>query len=284
MTTLNAYATLAQFKAYSYARGQSAAMTIDATDDTVAEDLLKAASRLIERKTARFFYPRVETHYFDVPTGEELDPRQLRMDGDLLEIITLTNGDDVAIPSTEYSLIDRNHTPYYAIRLKDNSTYVWASDGAGDTHGVIEVLGIWGYHDRYANAWLSGGNTNEALDASEIGIDVVTGTNFAIGNIIKIENELSYLSNVVTNTLTGTRGENGSTAATHDTSKTAYIWQFMEDIREACLLIAHNAYLNRTGESGSQAATVTAAGVVLTPEAIPARVMHVLDGLKRVLA
>lgn len=269
MTTLNAYATLAEYKAFAVSRGQSGATATDTGDDAVIEMLLKAASRYIDTQTGRHFYPLVQTRYFDVP-DDQIDVRSLKLDADLLEVISLVNGDGVTIPSTEYTLRPRNDSPRSEIRLVDNSTYIWASDGAGNVHDIIAVTGIWGFHNRYQLAWLLGSTLAEALDTSETGIDVTSGTPFAVGNIVKFENELSYISAVVTNTLTGTRGENGSTAAAHDTAGNVYIWQFMDELKNAVLETAKQAYGRRFGQSGSNTATVTGAGIVLSPRDIPA--------------
>lgn len=262
MTTLRAYATLADYKAYVTARGQTS--TTDTADDAVIEMLLKASSRWFDERTARRFYPYIQTRYFDVPDG-----RVLKLDEDLLEVITLVNGDGVTIPSTEYALRPRNESPYWGIRLVDNSTYIWASDGSGDTHDVIAVTGIWGYHNDYTNAWDSASTLAEALDTSETGLDVADGSGYAVGNLVRVDNELGYLSAIATNTLTSTRGESGSTAATHDSGATVRVWQPMDNLKEAVLETAMQAYKRRFGQSGNINQTVTAAGVVLIPKDIP---------------
>lgn len=267
MTTLNSYATLAEYKSFVTARGQTA--STDTNDDAVIETLLKSASRYIDSQTGRFFYPLVQTRYFDVPTDRQLDQRELKLNADLLEVISITNGDGIAIPSTEYNLRPKNDSPYHAIRLVDNSVYTWASDGAGDTHDVIAVNGIWGYHNRYSLAWPIGSTLAEVLDTTETGTDVASGTPFAVGNLIRIDNEIGYVSAVVTNTLTNTRGENGSTAATHDNGANVYIYQFMDELKVAVMEITRLAYGRRFGQSNSNTQTITAAGIVLSPKDIP---------------
>ena len=270
MTTLNSYATLAEYKAYTTARGQTA--TTDTADDAVIESLLKAISRYVDAQTARWFYPRIETRYFDVPYS-----RELIVDADLLEVLSITNGDGTLIPSTEYSLRPRNQSPHFIIRLVDNSTYYWASDGSGNTHDVIEVTGVWGYHNRYSVAWETITTLAEDLDISETGLDVTSGTNFSVGNIVRIGDELSYISTIVTNTLTGTRGENGSTAASHLTGVNVRVWQFMDELKTATLETALQAYRRRFGQSGTNQATITAAGVVLSPKDIPTIMVDFLN-------
>jgi hypothetical protein len=278
MTTLNAYCTLAEFKAYALPGAGT-----NSADDSVIESILAQASELIENRTGRFFYPAVETRYFSVPDADSVDPRLLKLDGDLLEIISVTNGDGTAIASTEYTLKPRNTSPYYGIRLADSSTFYWSTDSSGDTQDVIAVAGIWGYHNHYDRAWATGSTLAEPLDTSETGFDVTSGSLFAIGQIVRFDNELSYLSGVSSNALTGTRGENGSTAATHDSGETVYYWKFAPIAVDCCLQIAKSAYKRRFGENTGGVATVTAAGVVITPEDIPANVHNTLAGLRRII-
>lgn len=280
MTTLNTYASLQEFKNYYRSRGGDD-VRVDATDDSVLEFLLMAASDHINNATGRKFYPTIETRYFDVPGIDEIEPRLLELDNDLLEVISITNGDGVTVPSTEYSLRPKNASPYYGIRLIDNSTYYWASDGAGDTHDVIAVNGIWGYHDRYASAWLSATTLAEILDTSETGFDLTAVTSFAVGNLIRIENEFSYVSAISTNTLTATRGENYSTAATHANGTAVKIWQTMNSVKGAVLEIANNAKARRFGQSLSNTETVTASGIVLSPRDVPAMAQEFIKTYRR---
>lgn len=57
---------------------------------------------------------------------------------------------------------------------------------------------------------------NEAIDASETGIDVDDGSMFRAGEIILIDDEYMEVSSIAANTLTVVRASLGSTAATHD--------------------------------------------------------------------
>ncbi len=67
------------------------------------------------------------------------------------------------------------------------------------------------------------GATAEALDDSETGVDVATGTGgyFRQGDILLIESEQMLVTSVSTDTLTVTRGYGGTTAAAHATNPTA---------------------------------------------------------------
>lgn len=277
MTTLNALATLAEYKAWFTMRGGST--STDTADDAVIELLLNGASQYIERKSGRSFLPYVETRYYSVPKDGDL--RYLELDADLLEVFSITNGDGNTIPSTEYKLQPKNQSPYRGIRLNGSSVFYWSVDSSGDGQDVISVSGIWGCHSRYSSrAWLSASTLAEDLDTSETGIDVASGTPFAVGNIARIENELSYLSNVATNTLTGTRGENGSTTATHANGTAVKIWQTEELIKTTCLQIAESVYSLRSGQASNGRITVTGAGIVIKPEEVPAMAQSVIESYR----
>lgn len=139
----NGYCTLDEFKFYAIPKA-----TADAVDDSVLENLIEGASRLIDRETRRQFYATgtiaaPSTRYFDVPSGN--NKRILWLDQDLQSAATVTNGDGDAIAATEYFLEPRNDTPKYAVIIKQSSSEYWDSDDDGNTEGVIEIAGIWGY-------------------------------------------------------------------------------------------------------------------------------------------
>lgn len=70
---------------------------------------------------------------------EDVSGDTLYLDADLLEVVTLTNGDGTVIPSNGYWLLPDNTTPKSKIKLK--SSYSWAFG----TDGRINVAGIWGF-------------------------------------------------------------------------------------------------------------------------------------------
>jgi hypothetical protein len=276
MTTQNSYVTLAEIKAQLTAPGQT--FSTDAPDDSVIENILNTASRIVDEQTGRRFYPKIETRYFDIP---ELS-RTLQLEGDLLEVITLTNGDTVVLTTTDYALYPKNFSPSFAIRLKESSSYYWAQDGNGNTEDVISVLGLWGYHNDYANAWLTGSTLAEDLDISELPWTMTSGTLFAADQIIRVENELSIIASVSTNDVTVVkRPENGSTAAIHASGTAVKIWQPMASVKRATLLIAESEYQKRFGENESGVARITAAGVVITPAGFPRLAKEIIDTLIR---
>lgn len=193
MAITNGYATLDEFKKHL------TITTYDTDDDAAIENIIEGASRMIDNLAGRWFYPKTETRYYDVPEG-----REIHLDEDLLTVTTLTNGDGTVITSTYFSLIPRNHTPKHSLIMKTTSNYSWAAGTDGDTEGVISIAGTWGY-----------------------------------------------------------------AATTPD------------DIRQACLDISLSAYKRRTGENTTGVATVTAAGVVITPQDIPGGALAIIRRYKR---
>jgi hypothetical protein len=55
------------------------------------------------------------------------------------------------------------------------------------------------------------------------------------------------------------------------------------DVRQACLIIALSEYMRRFGENVTATATVTGAGVVLTPQGMPRNAADLLQSYKKLL-
>ena len=272
----NKYATLTDYKAYASARGQTA--STDTTDDGVISNLLTQASRYLDRETKRQYYPSIETRLYDIPND-----RDLLLDGDLLEVTTLTNGDLLEITNSNY-LLKGNRPPYWCVSLRDTSTVSWATSAAGSAEQVISLAGVWGYHDLYSQrGWLAVGTLGAAItDTSTLAFTMSAGHSVVVGNILKIDTEYYNVSTVATNTITPVkRGDNGSTAATHLNGATVYAWQPMDEVKQNVLEIANSAYLRRFGKNTGESATVTAAGVVLSPRDIPAMAQSFINDMRR---
>jgi hypothetical protein len=279
MSNINLYATLAEYKAYLTARGQAA--STDTYDDGVIVDLLERASRYMDDKTRRQFYPSIETDAYGIPGGSELS-----FDKDVLQIITLTNGDGTAIASTEYNMLPANFTPYYGLRLKEGSSVEWESDTDNNTEQVIDMVAWCGYREKFSQrGWSSVGTLGAAItDTSTLAFTMTAGHTVAVGQILKIDSEIYNVSTVATNTITPiARGDNGSTAATHLIGATVYKWNPQEEVKGAVLEIANSAYNRRFGKATGESATVTAAGVVLTPRDIPAMAEEVARAFMRLV-
>ena len=96
-----------------------------------------------------------------------------------------------------------------------------------DNTGLVEVLFKDGQdltpYQKTENYTDSTTNTNEAVDIVETAIDVVDGSVFAYGDIIRIDSEKMLITNISSNTITVERGFLGTTTATHSTATDIYI-------------------------------------------------------------
>ena len=200
--------------------------TTETGQDALFTDLIKSTSRDMEVACGgRWFYPRIETRYFDTPGGRELE-----MDEDLLAATTITNGDATTVAASDYNLYPYFGPPYYQIRLKQSATIVWTLDSSGNDERAISVLGIWGKIHDYASVWL------DTLATLAAAITTTTATTFTCttglikaGYLLKIESEYLYVDSVsvgASDTVTVRRGVNGSTAATHAISTAISRWYF----------------------------------------------------------
>jgi hypothetical protein len=264
--------TLAEYKNWP------AITSTDATDDGVIEKLIQAASRYIENKTQRTFYPRIETRNYDIPAGNEL-----RVDDDLLEVVTFLNGDDTTISSTDFLLIPSNVYPKYALKLKSLSSIYWEYSQGDGTEQVLALTGVWGFHNRYGQrAWTTAGTLGVAMaNTTTLTATLTAGHACVTGQIWRIGNEILNGS-ISTNTLTAiVRGDNGSTAAIHDNGTTVYYWNPQDDIKEACIMLVASLEKRRAGESISSDTIATAAGVLITPRDVPGFTSDVISNYVR---
>jgi hypothetical protein len=261
MPPVNGYTLL------QYVKDGKKIVSTNVTEDAWIDRAIEAASREFDKLTGRRFYPSYMTRLYDVPNG-----RRLWLNEDLLAIDTLTNGDGTVLTTTDYLAPDPNVTPYWCIDLKDVSDAIWEVDSDGSSQRVISVAGPWGYRTDYPRAWVA----TDTLGAAVANTTVLTWTTtgsalFLPGQIVRVDNEICVVSTCVTTALTVLkRGENGSTPATHLINAPLYVWAPEPPVRAAVEDIVLTMYHKRFGmgmEAGA-AATVTAAGVVITPKDI----------------
>ena len=278
---INPYATLQEVKDWGTGRGQ--AMFSDGIDDGVIEDIIEGVSRYFDEYTGRTFYPRYETRRFTVPYGQN-DNSILFVDDDLLAVVSITNGDATSLASTEYYLKPYNFSPAYALQMISTSNYRWEPTSAGAYENAIQITAWWGFHNRYAQrAWTAVGTLGAAMsDTTTASATVTAGHSVRAGDIVKIGSEIFNVTAQTATALTFyQRGDNGSTAATHDNATAIYRWNPITEIKQAALQSVLNVYASRTGQSSAGRVTVTGAGVVIRPDDIPQLAMKTLEGLVR---
>jgi hypothetical protein len=226
----------------------------DTLDDAAILAALETVSREIDRYCGRRFYVELATRYYGAACGS-----YLRVD-DLLAVTSLKTDPNNARTypdtwaTTDYdldppnALLESPPEPYTRIYVGPLGSYSF-----GRARRSIQIVGKWGYYEVLETV---GSLLNEALDASETGIDVVDGVLYDIGETLLIGSEQMYVSAIASNTLTVVRGVNGTTAASHLTGAAIQRYTYPV-IGEACTqqaILAFRNTPNPTGEIGGNEA------------------------------
>lgn len=136
-----AYITAADLRDYIGANSHA--------DDTQLGYAADRAQHMLEAYCNRVFEAAADTtRYYnalDLRYGGNVDAfdQTLLLDEDLCQLTTVTNGNGTVIPTASLVLLPTNYTPKYAIKIKNNTQYVWTYTGTPDT--AISVLGRWAY-------------------------------------------------------------------------------------------------------------------------------------------
>ena len=275
-TARNGYFTLGDFLKWTTPLDMSG----DAVDDGVINAIIESACRYFDAETCRKFYPTIESRLYDYT-----DERELLVDDDLLEILSITNGDGTTLTASDYNLTPYNIWPKSGIKIKQSSNNYWYTDNDGNTDAAITINAIWAYHERYATgAWVASTTLAEDLDASETAFDVVNRAGLNSGRILRIGNEICTVDKTETsaNTITVVkRGDNGSTAATHSNGATVYIWQPQDNVVQATKSLAQEIYRRFGNRGAAEENIVTASGVIVSPKDVPAFTLHTIRALRR---
>jgi len=263
-------------------------------DVILVKRFAEKASRQFDRWClGRRFYPRTETRYYDHPK----DATRLKVDDDLLAVTTFTteNG-DTEITSGNYYLMCGglyNLVPYDRLVLKTNSTQSHLAF-SGTMQQANAVVGTWGYHEDWDNAWEDSQDTVEnttSISASGTsltvndadGADLYALTpRFKVLQLLKIEDEYLNVTavNTTTNALTVVRGVNGTTAAAHVQDTAIYIYRPMPDIVQATLELAKYLYMHKDASDGD-VTMFPEAGAVTVPQGVPITVKWAVEAYRR---
>ena len=199
--------------------------------------LLLAVSGAVDGYCNRRFYPLTATRTFDGPADVLLPVP------DLLSVTSLKSDDDddgtyeTAWAATDYQLLPLNAQPaqhwggpYHALRTLTRGTKQTFDAG----QARYEIAGIWGYRN-FQEA--SGSLTNGAVaDATTTAVTVDDGSDFAVGQTVRIDSEQMLVTAIGGNNLTVARGLNGSTAATHTDNTTVSIVRWPAPVERATLI------------------------------------------------
>ena len=253
------YATLDEFKNMKDFE-KTGLVTLPAAALDKIRDYLKMGTRYIERTTKRSFVPYYATKTYPVPHRfhdlaiRRFPTANLRLDEDLLEVVTMNNGVSDLVESTDYFLLENNIYPKNLVALKFPNYWGGISGINLKRYDepVINITGFWGFADKMypINFWVDslevigvGGITASTTTITVLnadGSDSMDELRFTENMMLRIDDELLEVTdvNTTTNVLTVLRGVRGSTAAIHAAGTQITRWRVIDDIKQVCLQVA----------------------------------------------
>jgi hypothetical protein len=168
------------------------------------------------------------------------------------------------------------------VDLLDNKLY-WVGSGAGwqelyhryGTTAKVVVVGTWGYHHDYTQAWIAVNTLAGAIpDATTTGVTVggvfggdprLIGERYSYGSLIRVDDEMMQVLevNTSTNELTVVRGVNGSVAINHADGTTVELFEGEDPIRR---VTARQSALLYARRGAFEAQQVDAFGITTYPQ------------------
>lgn len=232
MATTNCYLTLAELKA-------DLGIT-DTTDDTLLKAVMEAASRAVDEHCHRRFFVESRTRYYTPRYPDLLDV------DDLLSITTLKHDSDgdrtyeTTWVATDYDLTPFNASfekkPYVAIETTPAGQQSFPTVSRG-----VEIAGSWGYWSEPASLDTLG----VAITSTTATVITATnGTLWSPGMTVLVGSEQMHVQAVNGNTVTVTRGVNGTTAATALIAAVVYVYTYPA-VNMAARLIARRLFKRR---------------------------------------
>mgnify|MGYP006921593740 CR=1 FL=1 len=222
---------------------------------------LWAAATQIERLAGRHFEPRIKTLVHPV-----VCPTEILLRDDLLEVHTIVDNNGVVI--TDTTLIPQG----------DSAASVLQKD-EGFSGELLNITGIWGWHDAWSTAWRDSQDTVQSASISPYALNIIIEDvlapdilgetpRFMVGHLIRVDDEFMRVLAVDTANaiLRVQRGVNGSTAVSHDEDTPIYTYQPPADI--AALVVRWAAWLYREPDQR-------------TPTGIPSALMKELAIVRR---
>lgn len=183
--------------------------------DTQIDRLIQAASRQIEGICNRFFYPVVDTRYFDWPinySGSSGRPWQIFLDANELISLTSVTAGAVPVSTGNVFLEPANYGPPYRrleIALNSSSSF----SGATTWQRAVAVNGLYGYRNDETPA---GVLAAAVTDTTGTTITVANSAVISPGALIRIDAERMLVSDAAMTT-TGVTYTGPDTASASDT-------------------------------------------------------------------
>lgn len=215
----------------------------DTADDARLLAALQAATAQMEAAAGRRFLPRRASI---AHTIHPRNPAELLLDDDLLALENVTHGDGQSIDPAQIIAIpdDGLDGVIGLLRLIQGAAFLWAESPIQ----AVNITGIWGWHDRWSQAWRDTGDTVQAnplsAGATSISVTDVDGSDthgdaprFQVGQLLRIGAEYLAVTGVdsTADTLVVLRGVNGTEAAAHDAGTPVHRYQPPLDVEILCL-------------------------------------------------
>jgi len=278
----NAYADLTTLKSTSH-------LNVTGTSfDTRLRQLLETVSRQIDRYCNRHFFTLEVTKTFDGDGSAELHVP------DLISVSSLKTDDNVdrtyetTWATTDYLLYPQNADPTqrwgspYARVLVDTDAGNQSRFQAGKQ--TVQIAGKWGYREFTED---SGADINQAggLNSSDTSVLVTDGSKFDVAQTIRIDSEQLYITAISTNTLTITRGVNGTTAASHVDASDIKAFKYPDPVTQACLMQTARLWKRKDVSMATRGPTPHSRSskdpFVPVFEGIDPDIRHLLTGLRK---
>jgi hypothetical protein len=184
----------------------------------------------------------------------------LRIQDDLLEALSVTNGDGTVLTADQWWYEPADTWPKYALRLKTSAGVLWRPATSGDNRQCIPVDGVYAYHTRYDRAWADSLDTvqDAPLGAGSTLITVTDADGapedndeprFQVGQQIRLGTaaafeycEVRLVTVGSPDSITVKRGVNGTTAQAWPQNTPIAIWRPEETVVRGLARLATWAY------------------------------------------
>ena len=245
---MNCYTRLADVKAALQGSGSGT------SNDAELLRVVERVSRAIEETlNGRHFYSRLATLVLpevDRTTRNTPEGCQLWIEHDVISITSLKVDEDgdfvyetTLTTPTDYWTWPYNKLTHEPIARLDLVTGTWPTN-----RRRVELVGKIGYSEETQAA----GTLAEDVDISETAIDLTAGHDISVCDTLVCESEQMDVTAVSTNTITVTRGVNGTTAAVHANLTAISRRRFPREIEQACLMQTVRFFREtQTGYGGS---------------------------------
>lgn len=180
--------------------------------------------------------------------------------------------------TSEVTPFINGYPPYHELQLIATSNKTWYTMDSGNLRARIPPIAVnakWGWHDNWMYAWSAGSDLSSGITSSQLTIPVISGSSYKRGHFIKVENEYMEVQSISSNTLTVTRGVNGSVATAHLTGITPYIYNVPEAIQRVTARQAASMYARRGAFESMQFSET--GGVVTYPEDLLPELIQTLN-------